>query len=166
MERSLGLTTGRLLLVLACLMGLVAAVIGLSAQAAGARSRGAAQEARTVSLSETAHMEASNEEIDGAEISERGRATGTYNVPITAGLTMHPKYVAAIVNIFLKGGTITAIASANFTSSGSTISFHGTLKISHGTGTYRHAAGELQIRGAFNHLTLKAWAVTSGSSTY
>jgi hypothetical protein len=165
MGHSLGLSTRRLL-VAACLVGVGVAVIGPSVQAAGVRSRVAAQEARTVSLSETAHMEASNEEVDGAEISERGRAIGTYNVPITAGLTMHPKYVAAIVNIFLKGGTITAIASANFTSSGSTISFHGTLKISHGTGTYRHASGELQVRGAFNHLSFKSWAVTSGSGTY
>lgn len=165
MRRSLGLFSG-LALGLTCIVGLLAAVLGPSAQAVGASSRVVAKETRTVFLHETAHMEASNEEIDGAEISERGRATGTYDVPITAGLTMHAKYVTAIVNIFLKDGTITAIASANFTSSGSTISFHGTLKISHGTGTYRHASGELQLRGALNHLTLKSWAVTSGSGTY
>ncbi len=111
-------------------------------------------------------MQQSKREIPGWEISESGSATGTYNVPITAGLTLGAKHVAAIVNIVLKRGTITATAEADFTETGATGRFHGTLKITHGTGIYKHASGELELKGGFNHVTFRMWAVTSGSSTY
>ncbi|HTC58754.1 MAG TPA: hypothetical protein VK691_01410 [Solirubrobacteraceae bacterium] len=111
-------------------------------------------------------MQQSEREIPGWEVSEIGTATGTYNVPITAGLMLGAKHVAAIVNIFLKGGTITATANADFTQTGVTGTFHGTLKITHGTGIYKHASGELGFKGGFNHVTFKMWAVTSGSGTY
>jgi hypothetical protein len=111
-------------------------------------------------------MQSSKHDVDGSEISESGTATGTYDVPVTAGLTLHAKYVAAIINVFLKGGRVTATSNVDFTETGFTVSFHGTLKIVQGTGVYTHASGELQFKGAFNHSTFDMWAVTSGSATY
>jgi hypothetical protein len=145
---------------------MISTIIGVSTQASAAPSHVTARDARTVSLSETAHMEVSKHEIDGAEISESGRAAGSYNVPVTAGLTLHAKYVTAIINIFLKGGSITATADANFTQRGSTGTFNGTLKITHGTGAYNHAEGQLKLKGGFNHLTFKMWVVTVGTAKY
>ncbi|HXP99703.1 MAG TPA: hypothetical protein VN845_06530, partial [Solirubrobacteraceae bacterium] len=142
-----------------CALVLALAVTAIPAQALGADGRATAKNARTVSLSETAHMETSSKEIPGSEVSESGHATGTYNVPITAGVTIHAKHIAAVVSILLKGGTITASADANFIESGSGGAFHGTLKITRGTGTYRHASGQLAFNGGFNRVTLKMWVV-------
>jgi hypothetical protein len=166
MGHRLGSTLGSRLL-WGCSAALLTAAVGLSTPAWG-RTNGStvARASRTVSLVETAHMEFSKEEIAGTEISERGRATGTYDAPITAGLDFHAKHVTAIVTIFLKGGAITATALADFEQRGSTGTFHGTLTIAHGTGTYRHASGKLGLKGGFNHETLKMWVVTSGSGTY
>jgi hypothetical protein len=160
------ITAGPSIPIYALVLALALAVAAIPAQALGANRRAAAKDARTVSLSETAHLETSSKEIPGSEVSESGHATGTYNVPITAGVTIHAKHIAAVVNIFLKGGTITASADADFTESGSGGSFHGTLKIAHGTGTYRRASGQLAFNGGFNRVTLKMWVVTSGSASY
>jgi hypothetical protein len=165
MRRSLWFSTARPPASI-CLAALIGAIIGVSARASAAPNHVTAKDARTISLSETAHMEVSKHEIDGAEISESGYATGSYNVPVTAGLTLHAKYVTAIINIFLKGGSITATADANFTQKGSTGTFNGTLKITRGTGAYSRAQGQLKLKGGFNHLTFKMWVVAVGTAKY
>lgn len=154
--------------ILSCALAvaLAIAIAAIPAQALGGTGRETATAARTVSLSETGHLETSSKEIPGSEVSESGRAIGTYDVPITAGVTIHAKHIAAVVNIFLKGGSITASADADYTESGASGTFHGTLKITHGTGTYRHASGQLAFNGGFNRTTLKLWVVTSGSASY
>ncbi len=149
-----------------CALVLALTSCTMPAQALGANSHAAAKDARIVSLSETAHLETSSKEIPGSEVSESGHANGTYNVPITAGVTIHAKHIAAVVSILLKGGTITASADADFIESGAGGTFHGTLKITRGTGTYRHASGQLAFNGGFNRVTLKMWVVTSGSASY
>ncbi len=83
-----------------------------------------------------------------------------------AGLTIHAHSVIATVTIYLKGGSITAAADASFKLTGEVGSFHGTLYVSHATGTYRHASGHLAFTGAINRNTLKMWAVTSGTAKY
>lgn len=153
-------------LVLICIAALVAGTVGASAQASGGIVRSMAKTAKTVSLAETAHLELSDHEIPGSEISESGRATGTYNVPVIAGVTFHAHSVTAVVTVFLKGGSITATASASFKFTGEIGNFQGTLAVSHATGTYKHAAGHLSFTGAINRNTYKMWAVTSGSAKY
>jgi hypothetical protein len=166
MRRSLGSTTVQGLLVGVCGAALAVAVMGTSAWASTTPVTPAARAARTVSLAETAHLEFSKREIPGSEISESGRATGTYNAPVIAGLTIHAHSVTAIVTVFLKGGSITATANASFEFTGDVGNFHGTLTVSHATGTYRHASGHLTFRGAINRNSYKMWAVTSGSAKY
>lgn len=167
MGPSMGSMAARRLLVLVCAAGLIAAAaIGVSGQASGSTVTPSATAARTVSLAETAHLEFSKREIPGSEIAESGRATGTYNAPVIAGLTIHAHSVTAVVTVFLKGGSITASANASFKFAGEVGNFHGTLTVSHATGTFRHAAGHLTFRGAINRNTYKMWAVTSGSAKY
>ena len=155
----------RSLLVLLCGSALLAAVGGV-AQASATPRAPIAGAARTVSLSETAHLETSKQEVPGAEISESGRARGTYDAPVLSGLTIHAHSVTAIVTIYLKGGAITATANASFEFTGEVGNFHGTLYVSHATGTYKHASGHLTFTGAINRNTLKMWAVTSGTAKY
>ncbi len=166
MRRNLGSIVARGLLVGVWGAALIAVVVGVSARASTATVTPVARTARTVSLAETAHLEFSKQEIPGSEIAESGRATGTYNVPVTAGLTIHAHSVTAVVTVVLKGGSITARANASFEFTGEVGNFHGTLTVSHATGTYRHAEGHLTFRGAINRNTYKMWAVTSGSAKY
>ena len=166
MRGGLGRRAVRGLLALVCGAPLAAMVMGGAAQASTGRAAPAARVARTVSLSETAHLEASRQEVPGAEISESGRAVGTYDAPVLSGLTIHAHSVTAIVTIYLKGGSITATADASFKFTGEVGNFHGTLYVTHATGTYRHASGHLTFTGAINRNTLKMWAVTSGTAKY
>jgi hypothetical protein len=166
MRRKLGSTAPGGLRILARGAVLVAATTGASAAASDGRAMPVASAVRTVTLSETAHLEPGKQEVPGSEISESGRATGTYNAPVLAGLTIHAHSVTSVVTVFLKGGAITATANASFEVTGVVGNFHGTLTVSHATGTYRHASGHLSFRGAINRDTLKMWAVTSGSAKY
>jgi hypothetical protein len=165
MQRSNGSITARRLLALVCTAGLLAAAIGASAQAAGTVAQHG-NAARTVSLTEVAHLEPSKHEIPGSEISESGQATGTYKAAVIAGLTIHAHSVTAVVTILLKGGSITARANASFKFTGEVGRFRGTLTVSHATGTYRHASGHLGFEGGINRNSLKMWAVTSGAAKY
>lgn len=147
--------------------GAIAMAMALSGAAqASAQGLPVASMSRTVTLAETAHLETSKQEVPGAEISESGRALGTYDAPVLAGLTIHAHSVTSIVTIYLKGGSITATADASFKFTGEVGNFHGTLYVTHATGTYRHATGHLTFTGAINRNTLKMWAVTSGTAKY
>jgi hypothetical protein len=160
-----GSKAARRLRVLVCMAGLIAVVVGLTGQASG-RAAPRANAARTVALAEIAHLEPSKKEIPGSEISESGQATGTYKAAVIAGLTIHAHSVTAVVTVLLKGGSITARANASFKFTGEVGRFHGTLTVSHATGTYRHASGHLGFEGGINRNSLKMWAVTSGSAKY
>jgi hypothetical protein len=166
MRLRFGPTTTLGLLVLVCVAASIFAAGGGSALASTGPGTLVAKEARTVSLAETAHLGPSKEEVPGSEISESGSATGTYAARVIAGLTIHAHSVTAIVTVYLKGGSITAAANASFEFTGEVGKFHGTLVVSHATGTYRHASGHLAFEGAINRNSLKMWAVTSGSAKY
>lgn len=114
----------------------LAAATGLTSQASGGTGRPAAREARRVSLVETAHLKFTGER--GSALSERGRATGTYNAPVTVTLTIHPKSVTAVVTIYPTGGSIGGIANANYVVKGANGYFGGTFTLRRGTGKYSH----------------------------
>ncbi|HTD58807.1 MAG TPA: hypothetical protein VK672_07920 [Solirubrobacteraceae bacterium] len=165
MRHIFGATATRLLVV-ACAVGLTAAATALIASASQAGSPSVAKAARTVSLAETGHLTFDPSLERGAAIGERGQAVGTYNAPLELYLTVHAHYVTAETTIYPHGGSITGAARADYTITGLVGSFHGTMKITHGTGTYRHISGKLAIRGAINHRSLKLWVVTEGKATY
>ncbi len=119
----------------ACGLALVS-VVGLTAQASGGTGKPAAREARRVSLVETAHLKFTGEH--GSALAERGRATGTYNAPVTVTLTLHPKSVTAVVTISPTGGSISGTANANYVVKGAYGYFGGTFTLRKGTGKYSH----------------------------
>jgi hypothetical protein len=164
MWRSLGSIAAGLVFV--CTVGLVTATTGLSAQRFGAGNRVAASGARVVSLVETGHLVLDRSMVRGSAIGERGQATGTYNAPVRVFLTIHVHYVTADVTIYPRGGSITGSAHADFRVSGSAGLFHGSLVISHGTGTFRRISGKLAFEGGINRQTFNLWVLAKGSAKY
>jgi hypothetical protein len=131
---------------------LVAGAIGLPAQAADTSGNVSAKEAKTVDLVENGELKFIGEE--GSALDERGHATGTYDAPVSATLTIHPTYVTAVVTVFPHGGSISGTAQANYIVKNSVGYFGGTFTITHGTGSFRHASGKaLGISGTINRYT-------------
>jgi hypothetical protein len=158
MQRVLGAIPSRLTVSI-CATVLAATAVGLPAHASGTLDHVMARQARKMYLSENAQLRFTHE--DGSALVEHGSATGTYNAPVTAILTIHPTSVTAIVTLFPKGGSLTGTAQANYIVKGSIGYFGGTLRITGGTGTYRHASGKaLGISGTINrenfNMTVKA----------
>jgi hypothetical protein len=151
MRRNLGSVTVRLTISI-CAMALAAVAVGLTAQASGTTGHPMAKDARKVYLVETAQLKLARE--DGAALVEHGHATGTYNAPVTAILTIHPTYVTAVVTIFPRGGSITGTAQANYVVKNSTGYYGGSFAITRGTGAFRHVSGKaLGISGTINRYT-------------
>lgn len=137
-----------------CALALAAATVGVAANASSTARDPLAREARTVYLVENAQLSLAREE--GAALDERGRATGTYNAPVTATLTIHPTYVTALVTVFPRGGSIAGRASASYIVRNSTGYYGGTFTITRGTGAFRHVSGNaLGISGTVNRYTFQ-----------
>lgn len=135
-----------------CTLALAAGAVGLTARASRTPARVTARAAKTVSLVESAQLKLAQEK--GAALLEHGHATGTYNAPVAATLTIHPTYVTAVVTIFPRGGSLTASARANYVVRNSTGYYGGSLTIVHGTGTFKHASGNaLGISGTIDRYT-------------
>jgi hypothetical protein len=159
MRYSLGFRAG--VLIPSCAAMLIASALGLSAQALGMADRAVAREAKTTYLVESSQLKFTGEE--GSSLDEHGTATGTYDAPVSAKLTIHPTYVTAIVTIFPRGGSITGTAEANYIVQKSTGYFGGTLTVTNGTGTFRHASGKsLGISGTINRYTFAATVKAHG----
>jgi hypothetical protein len=127
--------------------------IGLATPASGGTP--SAREARRVMLVETAHLKFTSEH--GSALAERGRATGTYNAPVSVLLTIHPKSVTAVVTISPSGGSISGTANANYIVKGSNGYFGGTFTLRKGTGKYSHISEvkgkPLGISGVINRIS-------------
>jgi hypothetical protein len=164
MRQNLGSNTA-LLMVWACMAALIATFVGLAAQASGTTVKPIARAAKTVDLVESARLELAHEE--GSALTERGHATGTYNTPVTATFTIHPKVITAIVTIYPHGGSITGSAHANYVVQNSTGYFGGTLTVTRGTGAYRHASGKaLGFSGTINRYTFASTVKAHGQISY
>ncbi len=117
-------------------------------------------------LVENAQLRLTHNNEYESTLGERGQAAGTFNAPVTAALTLSPGHVTATFTIYPHGGSISGIAQAKYIVKGSTGYFGGTLTITHGTGTYKHASGKnLGFSGTINrqhfNMSIKAhgWAV-------
>lgn len=133
-------------------LALLVSIVGFATSASGATRGPMGTQAKTVDLVENSSLKLTSEE--GAALVEHGRATGTYDAPVTAIFTIHPKAVTATVTVFPHGGSITGVAQANYVVQNSVGYFGGTFTIVHGTGSFRHASGKaLGISGTINRYT-------------
>jgi hypothetical protein len=119
-----------------------------------------AHAARTVFLYENAHLRLTHTNNEST-LKERGTAYGTFTAQLTAYLNVSAERVKAVFTIYPRGGSITGAASARFVVKGHTGYYGGTLTITHGTGSYRHASGKnIGISGTIDRisfaLTVKA----------
>jgi len=125
--------------------GILAGVIGVIASLAPApvmsyANTHTAGAARTVSLSENGNLRLTSRH--GFTLNEQGRASGTAPATIYVHLKIvSTKRVTAEVNIYPKGGSISAYGSASYRRSGATGYFSGSLTIKRGTGSFSHANG-------------------------
>jgi hypothetical protein len=165
----------RPLAISAAIIGLIAGVVGMrpipsdaaassvQVRASPVSERSTAIAAGRVYLVENADLHLTGE--GETALHERGKASGTFDAPLTANLNLSIGHVAGIFTIYPKGGSISGRAEARYTVRGSIGYYGGTLTITGGTGTYSHASGSnIGISGTINHLnfalTVKAhgWA--------
>jgi hypothetical protein len=153
------------LTVVTCAFALVLTAVGLTASALGTTGPKIAKEAKTINLVESAHLELTKEE--GAELTEHGHATGTYNAPMAATFTIHPRSVTVVVTVYPHGGSITGSAQASYVVQKSTGYFGGSFTVTHGTGTFRHASGRaLGFSGTINRYTFATTVKAHGEVSY
>lgn len=158
MRRSVG-TIPVVLTISVCALAFFASIAGPTTRALGDATGPVGVQAKTIDLVENANLKLISEE--GAALVERGRATGTYNAPVTATFTIHPKAVTATVTVYPHGGSITGVAQTNYVVQNSTGYFGGTFMIIRGTGSFKGASGKsLGISGTINRysfaITVKA----------
>lgn len=127
----------------ACALALLALGGGaLAAPTASSAPR--AHDARTYSLNETArlHRTSGRGITINQDLNEEGSASGTIPGTIYIHLrVLSTDRVAAEVNIYPSGGSITGGASASYRSAGAVATFAGTMTVERGTGRYAHASG-------------------------
>jgi hypothetical protein len=128
--------------VFVCAAATLTAAIGMSARASTTNGRPVAKAARRVQLVETAKLKFHGEK--GAAVVDYGEASGTYDAPLKAEMTLHGTYVSAVVTIYPHGGTIIGTAHADFKPVNEILYFGGTFKLSHGTGKFRNIS---EIKG-------------------
>lgn len=144
-----------LLILLAC--ALIGGLGGLCAEAALASKR--------TRLIENAQLHLTGE--GESTLNERGRASGTFDAPVTAHLNLSVGHVTAVFTLLLKGGSVTGKAEARYVVKGSIAYYGGTLNVVHGTGVYRHASGSnIGISGTINHLNFNLTVKANGWITY
>ena len=139
----------RMLGVLLSLFVMTAVGLGAVASvAATTRTSGApslAHSARSVSLSETAHLHLTSKHE--FTLNEEGSASGTVRGTIFIHLHIANSHglVTAEVNIYPHGSSLTGYGSASYRVDGGEALFSGKLSITRGTGSYAgaHASGLL-----------------------
>jgi hypothetical protein len=99
-----------------------------------------AHDSRTFSLNETARLHLTGKH--GFTLNEQGTVSGTLSGAIYVHLTIvSTSRVAAEVNIYPRGGSISGYATAGYQHGSEMGSFSGSMSIVRGTGAYRRARG-------------------------
>jgi hypothetical protein len=126
--------------------------LGLLLIAPGSGSALSARDARTYTLSDSAHLHLTSHR--GLTLNEQGTASGT----IAGAIYIHLKIastnrVTAEVSLYPSGGSVTGEASASYHPSGAVATFAGTMSIVRGTGRYNHASGSgISFTGSIQRL--------------
>jgi hypothetical protein len=130
---------------------------------AGASSAPSAHEARSLSVTDTAHLKLVHHE--GEYITEEGQATGALPGHVKLLLEVGPTVVARFT-ITAAGGSISGVGSGKPKGRSEEPSFAGSMKVTHGTGRYRHAHGTGGFYGTLNRGTYKMVVQTTGTLDY
>jgi hypothetical protein len=121
-----------------------------------------AHAARTLSVQENAslHLVGSH----GLTINDRGNAHGTFNCSLAISFTLETAARgSATFTAYPHGGSISGRASAHYSTSGTTGHFEGSMTITGGTGTFKHASGKgLLIKGTIDRYNYSLTAQLSG----
>jgi hypothetical protein len=128
--------------------------------ATGASAAGHA--ARVLSVQEKAHLTLVS--AHGLTINDRGNASGTFKCPMVIHFTIESAARgSATFTAYPHGGSISGRASASYSVSGTTGHFEGSLRITGGSGTFRHASGSgLLIKGTIDRYNYSLVAQLSG----
>lgn len=120
---------------------LAAGACGLAVTPAVAGASGPhATAARTISLSDSAHLHRTSSH--GFNLYESGPATGSLGGSVTLHLdVVSTNRVTAQMTVSPHGGSISGTASGSYHVNGGTASFSGTLSVTGGSGSYSHAHG-------------------------
>jgi hypothetical protein len=145
-----------------------AAALALGAAAFSAAyasgTRPTARAASTMSVQDEAHLQLTGS--NGSLLVEEGPATGQIPGKVKASFTVAATVTSTFTIYARNGGTISGRGSGTLHSTGLYSSFGGALKITGGSGRYKHAHGSGGFYGAINRKTYAVTVQTTGKLSY
>lgn len=145
-------------------LALALSLAGLSWVHAALASPPRERAARTLNVTDTAHLHLVR--TVGELLEEEGTATGALPGKIQARFNVSTSITGSFVFYPNGGGSITGHGSVRLHSTGTYSSFGGTLAVSHGTGRYAHAHGSSGLYGTVNRRTHALVVQTTGKLSY
>jgi len=130
---------------------------------AAALSTPTARDARSLSVTDTAHLKLVHH--SGEYITEEGQATGTLPGRVKLQLEVGATVVAHFT-IQAAGGSISGVGSGRPKGRSEEPSFAGTMKVAHGSGRYSDAHGTGGFFGTLNRSSYKMVVQTTGTLDY
>jgi hypothetical protein len=119
--------------------------------------------AHSLRATDTAHLRYLS--ASGSLLHERGNARGTLPGQMVADMRIGPRFNGSFV-IYARGGSIRGRGDAIPKGEGVYESFSGSLKVTGGSGRYRHAHGTARMYGTFNRNTYAFVVQTVGTLLY
>ncbi len=136
--------------------------MGATIASAGANDP-SAHAARTLNGTDTAHLHLVHQ--DEALLSEEGTVSGELPGRMRARLTIGSQ-LSGTCTIYTAHGSITGHGTATPHGTGRFQSFHGTLVVTGGSGSYAHVHGRTQLSGTFDRRTFALVVQTTGRLSY
>jgi hypothetical protein len=143
----------------------VAASVGMppAAPAAMAAASSTAWAARTLNVTDTAHLRYIRE--TGSLLLEEGQATGALPGKVSAKFNVGATVVATFT-VDARGGSISGRGYGTLHGAGQYASFGGQMTVTTGTGRYAHARGHGGFYGVLDRSNYSATIQTTGTLTY
>lgn len=142
---------------------LVAATLYV-AHASGTSSPPTANAAHVIDAKDQAHLHLTS--TNGSLLIEEGPVTGAIPGTVKANFTIAANVTSTFTIYARSGGSITGQGSGALHSTGTTSSFGGSLKVTGGSGRYKHAHGTGGFSGQINRKTFAVTVQTSGKLSY
>jgi hypothetical protein len=134
-----------------------------AAVSSAARHQTTAYAARSLNITDTAHLELIRPE--GSELYEEGPVTGSLPGSMRAQLDTGSVFSGSFT-IHTHGGSITGHGGAAPHGSGRYQSFGGSFTVTSGTGRYNHVKGRAGLYGLFDRRTDSVVIQTTGKLSY